>query len=248
MTLVIPFDGEIDIKSIIYLFPITKIDIIKPKRKSKKFKVPHCKKVGAIISARYGNITRGIVRSVKKNFKNCITLDISTEIKNLDPLPWLNHLHFRDSRRRGKRPMLYSRWGGLGNHRYPIGFSGDAYTNWESLAFQPYFTATAANVCYGWWSHDIGGHFGAADPELYARWVQFGLSPSQAIVAATRTPAELLGLNDLGLLAPGKSADFIVLTANPLENIRNTREISAVYMRGAALDRRALATKFKAAK
>ena len=52
----------------------------------------------------------------------------------------------------------------------------------------------------------------------------------------------------LGLLAPGKSADFIVLTANPLENIRNTRQIAAVYIRGAALDRHALATKFQAAK
>lgn len=102
----------------------------------------------------------------------------STEIKNLDPLAWLNHLHFRDSTRRGRRPMLYSRWGGLGNHRYPIGFSGDTYATWESLRFQPYFTATAANVGYGWWSHDIGGHFGATDPELYARWVQFGaISP-----------------------------------------------------------------------
>ncbi len=95
-------------------------------------------------------------------------------VKGLDPLPWLNHLHFRDSARRGTRPMLYSRWGGLGNHRYPIGFSGDTFATWESLRFQAYFTLTAANVAYGWWSHDIGGHFGATDPELYARWVQFG--------------------------------------------------------------------------
>jgi imidazolonepropionase-like amidohydrolase len=86
--------------------------------------------------------------------------------------------------------------------------------------------------------------FGWADHHEIARWVQFGLSPAQAIVAATRTPAELLGLKDLGLLAPGKSADFIVLTANPLENIRNTRAISAVYMRGSPLDRHALAAKF----
>jgi alpha-glucosidase len=98
----------------------------------------------------------------------------STDVKNLDPLTWLNHLHFQDSSRRGTRPMLYSRWGGLGNHRYPIGFSGDTFSTWESLHFQPYFTATAANVCYGWWSHDIGGHLGPTDPELYARWVQFG--------------------------------------------------------------------------
>jgi imidazolonepropionase-like amidohydrolase len=86
--------------------------------------------------------------------------------------------------------------------------------------------------------------FGWADHHEMARWVQFGLSPAQAIAAATRTPAELLGLPDLGLLAVGKSADFIVLNANPLENIRNTRQIASVYMHGKALDRRALAAKF----
>jgi alpha-glucosidase len=103
----------------------------------------------------------------------------SSEMKGLDPLPWLNHLHFNDSTRRGNRPMLYSRWGGLGNHRYHIGFSGDTFVVWPALQFQPYLTATASNVAYGWWSHDIGGHMGGAtDPELYARWVQFGaLSP-----------------------------------------------------------------------
>ncbi len=112
----------------------------------------------------------------------------ATDVKNLDPLPWLNHLHFRDATRRGTRPMLYSRWGGLGNHRYPIGFSGDAYTTWESLRFQPYFTATAANLAYGWWSHDIGGHFGAADPELYARWVQFGAVSPCLRLHSTKDP------------------------------------------------------------
>ena len=112
----------------------------------------------------------------------------STEIKNLDPLPWLNHLHFRDATRRGTRPMLYSRWGGLGNHRYPIGFSGDDYPTWDSLAFQPYFTATAANVGYGWWSHDIGGHFGAVDPEMYARWVQFGAVSPCLRLHSTKDP------------------------------------------------------------
>jgi alpha-glucosidase (family GH31 glycosyl hydrolase) len=103
----------------------------------------------------------------------------SCEVRGLDPLPWINHLHFRDSTRRGQRGMLYSRWGGLGNHRYPIGFSGDTYVTWEALQFQPYFTAAASNVAYGWWSHDIGGHMGGAtEPELYARWVQYGaLSP-----------------------------------------------------------------------
>lgn len=99
----------------------------------------------------------------------------TSELPGLDPLPWLNHLHHRDLRRRpGTRPLLLSRWGGLGSHRYPVGFSGDTFAGWEALRFQPRYTAAGANVGYGWWSHDIGGHFGAGEPELYARWVQFG--------------------------------------------------------------------------
>lgn len=100
-----------------------------------------------------------------------------TTKQGLDPLWWLNHLHFYDLGRTGdKRTFIFSRWGGLGNHRYPIGFSGDTHVTWRSLAYQPYFTATAANVGYGWWSHDIGGHtFGIEEPELYLRWVQYGV-------------------------------------------------------------------------
>ncbi len=113
----------------------------------------------------------------------------ASEIKGLDPLPWLNHLHFSDSRRRGTRPLIYSRWGGLGNHRYPIGFSGDTYVTWESLQFQPFMTATASNVLYGWWSHDIGGHMGGATPpELYARWVQYGALSPVLRLHATKDP------------------------------------------------------------
>ena len=89
---------------------------------------------------------------------------------------WINYCYFSDMERNGdKRPMLYHRWGGLGNHRYQIGFSGDATISWESLEFQPYFTATASNVLYGYWSHDIGGHLGdTIDPEMYTRWLQYG--------------------------------------------------------------------------
>ncbi|MBV9594732.1 MAG: DUF5110 domain-containing protein [Actinobacteria bacterium] len=103
----------------------------------------------------------------------------SSELAGLDPLPWLNHLHFQDiARRPGRRGVDFSRWGGLGSHRYPVGFSGDSYAQWSALQFQPRYTAAGANVAYSWWSHDIGGHAGADDPELYARWVQFGaLSP-----------------------------------------------------------------------
>jgi alpha-glucosidase (family GH31 glycosyl hydrolase) len=98
-----------------------------------------------------------------------------TKLPGLSNTWWLNYLHFTDQQREGKRPLLFHRWGGLGNHRYEIGFSGDTISVWESLAFQPWFTATAANVGYAYWSHDIGGHMpGAVDPELYTRWVQFG--------------------------------------------------------------------------
>ncbi len=101
-------------------------------------------------------------------------------VRGLDQIFWLNHVFACMAELRGEeRPLLFHRWGGLGNHRYQVGFSGDSYSTWEALAFQPRFTATASNVGYGWWSHDIGGHQGEdADPELYLRWLQFGaLSP-----------------------------------------------------------------------
>ena len=98
-----------------------------------------------------------------------------TEMPGVSQTWWLNYIHFTDQQREGKRPLLFHRWGGLGNHRYQIGFSGDTFSVWPSLAFQPWFTATAANVGYAYWSHDIGGHMpGAVDPELFTRWVQFG--------------------------------------------------------------------------
>ncbi len=67
--------------------------------------------------------------------------------------------------------------------------------------------------------------------------VAAGMRPMQVIVAATRNGAEFLKLADTGTLQPGKSADFIVLDANPLDDITNTRKISSVVLRGAAVDR-----------
>lgn len=111
-------------------------------------------------------------------------------MKGLDPLYMLNHLHFYDLGRDGKkRPFVFSRWSCLGNHRYPIGFSGDSVVSWASLAFQPYFTATASNVAFGWWSHDIGGHMsGMEEPELYTRWVQFGVFSPIFRLHCTKNP------------------------------------------------------------
>ena len=87
--------------------------------------------------------------------------------------------------------------------------------------------------------------FGWADHHEMLRWVTSGLSPADAIVAATSRPAEYLGLKDLGTIAVGKSADFIVLNGNPLDDIRNTRQIASVFMRGDKLDRDKLAVQFK---
>ena len=96
--------------------------------------------------------------------------------KGIDTLFQLNHLHFLDSGRGGKQPLTFSRYAGIGSHRYPVGFSGDTLTTWESLDFQPYFTATASNVGYTWWSHDIGGHMqGYRNDEMTVRWVQLGV-------------------------------------------------------------------------
>lgn len=103
------------------------------------------------------------------------------KIPSLSNTWWLNYTFFSDMERNGSlRPILYHRWGGLGNHRYQIGFSGDTFTTWNSLDFQPYFNSTASNVLYGYWSHDIGGHLGGdadfkLDPEMYIRWMQFGI-------------------------------------------------------------------------
>ncbi|MBQ9309935.1 MAG: DUF5110 domain-containing protein [Bacteroidales bacterium] len=107
--------------------------------------------------------------------------------KGLSNTFWLNYTFWNDIARRsaseGKnapRPMIYHRWGGIGSHRYQVGFSGDTYASWKVLSYLPYFTSTAANVAYGYWGHDIGGHMQPkgvhhTDPELYTRWLQNGV-------------------------------------------------------------------------
>ena len=98
------------------------------------------------------------------------------ELEIISPLWMLNHIHHLAAKRNGKRGLIFSRFCGIGSGRYPVGFSGDTYVAWESLDFQPYFTITASNIGYGWWSHDIGGHCGGdRDDELHTRWVQFGV-------------------------------------------------------------------------
>lgn len=97
-----------------------------------------------------------------------------TALAGLDPLFALNHYHFLENSAE-KRGLLFSRYSKLGSQRYPIGFSGDTYINYEILDFIPYFTANAANAAYPLWSHDIGGHMGGIkDDELYTRWIELG--------------------------------------------------------------------------
>lgn len=113
----------------------------------------------------------------------------TTRVPGLDPLWMLNHIHYVDSGRHGKRPVTFSRYAGPGSHRYSIGFSGDTITTWDSLDFQPYFTATAANIGYPWWSHDIGGHMhGTYDIEMAVRWLQFGVFSPVNRLHSSRSP------------------------------------------------------------
>ncbi|RMZ74795.1 hypothetical protein DV737_g5740, partial [Chaetothyriales sp. CBS 132003] len=100
-----------------------------------------------------------------------------SKVPGIDPLWVLNHFHMLDNcQQQAGRGLIFSRFAGPGSQRYPVGFSGDTVTTWDSLAFQPEFTATASNIGYGWWSHDIGGHMlGLRDDELVTRWVQLGV-------------------------------------------------------------------------
>jgi alpha-glucosidase len=134
----------------------------------------------------------------------------------LNPTQMLNYEFYSNPHHwsNGRRNAILHRWGGLGNHRYQVGFSGDVEPSWTALALsdlqlrhtvcardspcasrsvpdmllpvfllfallcyfsfssQPYFTATASNVLYSWWSHDLGGHLAQPAPDLYTRWVK----------------------------------------------------------------------------
>ncbi|MFC6177051.1 TIM-barrel domain-containing protein [Companilactobacillus huachuanensis] len=115
---------------------------------------------------------------------------LAKNAKKMDPLWLLNYYHFTDNdRRTNGNGLILSRYAGPGSHRYPLGFSGDSVISWKSLDFQPYFTATAANIGYTWWSHDIGGHMhGDFDGELATRWLQFGVfSPINRLHSSNNT-------------------------------------------------------------
>jgi len=89
-----------------------------------------------------------------------------------NPTIWLEHIRSTNAQRRSQsnRDMVLARFGGLGAHRYPVHFSGDAAQSWRELSFQPYFSMTATNIG-AIWSHDTSG----TDPELFTRWIQWSV-------------------------------------------------------------------------
>ncbi len=98
-------------------------------------------------------------------------------IMDLHSQMWLNRFYFESARKTkdNRRPMVLSRWGGIGSHRYPVQFSGDTYSTFETLKKQISFTHKGGNIGAAWWSHDIGGFLGGKiDEELFIRWVEFG--------------------------------------------------------------------------
>jgi imidazolonepropionase-like amidohydrolase len=160
--------------------------------------------------------------------------------------PWLNPPHplIRETVRPEQIKRLQDRLGGQSPEAVEQGRQA-----WERLARGVRLLA-AAGVKIG-----VGTDGGGQNGDQFVGWtmhaelenmVVAGMTPAQVIVAATRNSAEILGLDDLGTVAPGKSADFVVLDANPLDDITNTRRISRVFLRGHEVDRAALRAKWTA--
>ena len=143
---------------------------------------------------------------------------------NIGSLWWSNYLYHQDQSRtgNGKRGLVLSRFGGLGTHRYGVGFSGDAPQSWHTLQMQVEMTPMASNVLFGYWSHDIGGfhngtvikgfakgypYEGDEDPsnatqsEMFLRWLQFA-----TFAPIFRTHCQLEPIPQASICDPRKNA------------------------------------------
>ena len=126
-------------------------------------------------------IVEHLLRPVQEDGIDLWWVDGPSPTKAVPETAWTNHVYFEAMEKyTQKRPVILSRYGGIGNHRYPIQFTGDTASQWEVLKSQVSLTAQGGNVGDSYLSHDIGGFVGEefwdgkVNPELFVRWVQFG--------------------------------------------------------------------------
>jgi imidazolonepropionase-like amidohydrolase len=172
-----------------------------------------------------------------KQHPNTVVLSVLGTPRRPIYVPWLNPVH--PLIRETVLPEQIARL----QHRYPLTDPAQiarVTAEWDRLV-RGVAKLRAAGVKIG-----VGTDGGGQSGDQFLGWTMHtelenmaaaGIPPAEVIVAATRTSAEILGLDDLGMVAAGKSADFVVLDANPLDDITNTRKISQVYLRGTAIDR-----------
>ncbi len=126
-------------------------------------------------------IVEHLLRPVQEDGIDLWWVDGPSSTNAVPETAWTNHVYFEAMEQHTeKRPVILSRYGGIGNHRYPLQFTGDTASQWEVLQSQVDMTARGGNVGNSYLSHDIGGFVGEefwdgkVNPELYVRWVQFG--------------------------------------------------------------------------